>query len=127
MNSYTPRLRKIVLKEISGRTIDSKTGQDFSLISNTQIEILDYKPDSFKILVKKDLAFEPEGVFVLEVVVIAYYSNKELALEVIKEMQETLLKPALNYITLIVAFISEKFINGSPIIIPPFLDKIELD
>ncbi|GAV23293.1 hypothetical protein [Carboxydothermus pertinax] len=126
MSKLKYSLRTIKIQEINAYLTketneNSKGSKKFSLKRekpSINIEVLSDK--KFIVKVSEKISFVPD-LLAFKLEVIGYYSANALVNEEELEKDKNYLaEPLFPFISLVVGFITEKMLNGPPLILPPF-------
>jgi hypothetical protein len=115
------RLKSVIIHSLTANKLSTQQSHH-RLVDDSKVEFMNITEASFDLKVTKKIGFEPSGLFEMSIEAVGSFSSKnKLTPDDIKLIEMDAAEPVLQVISLVVAFLSEKFINGPALILPPIL------
>ncbi|KGP76306.1 hypothetical protein JT05_05510 [Desulfosporosinus sp. Tol-M] len=114
-------LINVQLQSINGQLLSSDISEDFVKFNRqNNVTLLEIKDKEIRIKLSERLFFSPEGPFRLDLEILGAYKYKGKLIEsdILKEIDE-IAHPLYSYASLVIAFITERFVT-LPMIMAPY-------
>lgn len=124
MSKIEFKVENAKISSIAARSLDADISGEIGVSNKVKSELIKYENSIAEIKITHNLSFNPSSFFEMTLETIGTVKLKEdYSRDIVEKNVKILSEPILPFTTLVIAFLSEKFIDTLPLILPPFFDE----